>query len=218
MDQDRSVTANFGVTQVTPAPVVTPATITPPSTPLPPAPVSSYLLTVKIVDAGSVSSQPSGVDNCQMNCTNYFSGSVILTATPTHSADFIGWSRNCVKTGTYTCKVTIDQIQDVTATFKSYNLTVKIDSPYANNSVSISTVGGNAFNNCFAGVGGNFSPNSCQYNYFSHNTSVTLQATAQFYPTQYHFVGFSNNCVPNGTVNTCVVKMNDNQAVTATFR
>ncbi len=82
---------------------------------------ASYVLTVTTSGsgAGSVTSAPAGID-CGAACTAPFaSGTVItLTATPTASSTFAGWSgEGC--SGTGTCQVTMSQARSVNATFVS---------------------------------------------------------------------------------------------------
>lgn len=73
-------------------------------------------LTVGKSGAGTVSSNPAGID-CGSTCTHRFaSGSqVTLTATPDALNTFTGWSGAC--TGTGTCTVTMSSPRQVTATF-----------------------------------------------------------------------------------------------------
>ena len=92
--------------------------------------------------SGSVSSSPVGI-TCGATCaTNFAFGTVVtLTATPTVSSDFTGWSgEGC--TGTSTCIVTLDQARSVTATFtlKTPTLTVS-KTGTGTGSVSSSPVG-----------------------------------------------------------------------------
>jgi len=67
--------------------------------------------------AGTVSSSPSGI-SCGSTCSaSYTSGtSVTLTATPTGSSTFTGWSGACSGSST-TCTVSMSAAQSVTASF-----------------------------------------------------------------------------------------------------
>jgi hypothetical protein len=80
---------------------------------------SSYVLTVATSGsgAGSVTSDPTGID-CGAACAAPFAvGTVVtLTASPSGSSTFLGWSGNGCS-GTGTCQVLMTQAQSVTATF-----------------------------------------------------------------------------------------------------
>jgi uncharacterized protein (DUF2141 family) len=82
--------------------------------------LNTYLLAVVKSGNGSgtVTSSPGGID-CGNDCSESFNFGtvVILTATPGPGAYLVGWSSECVVTGTYTCQVQIDSSKQVTATF-----------------------------------------------------------------------------------------------------
>ena len=92
MDQARSVTATFDLTQ------------------------RALAVAKGGTGAGTVTSSPAGIA-CGTTCgASYANGAqVTLTATPDASSTFSGWSGAC--TGTSTCQVTMDQARSVTATF-----------------------------------------------------------------------------------------------------
>ncbi|HRK44521.1 MAG TPA: hypothetical protein PK324_02735 [Nocardioides sp.] len=103
MTQDRTVTANFKLTDKT--------------------------LTVSVAGngAGTVTSNPAGINAPTDGTETYLHGTMVtLTANPdTVTSNFAGWSGGC--TGTMlTCSVTMDQARSVTATFtlKTYTLTL----------------------------------------------------------------------------------------------
>jgi hypothetical protein len=77
-----------------------------------------YTLSVGVSGNGSVTSSPAGI-NCGSICTmNYSSGTaVMLTATPTGGATFIGWGGAC--SGNGGCQLTMNSIESVTAMFSS---------------------------------------------------------------------------------------------------
>jgi Divergent InlB B-repeat domain len=77
----------------------------------------SFALSVAVTGAGSVSSQPSGID-CGTACSaNYASGtSVTLTATPASGQILSGWGGACAGT-TSTCVVEMTAARSVTASF-----------------------------------------------------------------------------------------------------
>jgi hypothetical protein len=81
---------------------------------------ATFPLTVVKSGTGTVTSSPAGI-NCGDDCTeSYAQGtSVTLTATPTDSATFAGWSGACSGT---TCVVTMDSAKSVTATFEDPEL------------------------------------------------------------------------------------------------
>jgi len=83
-----------------------------------PPPTVNFALTVSKSGsgAGTVSSQPAGID-CGATCTaNFASGSsVTLTAAPLSGSSFTSWSGAC--SGSGACVVTMSAAQGVTATF-----------------------------------------------------------------------------------------------------
>jgi uncharacterized repeat protein (TIGR02543 family) len=118
MNQTRNVTATFGTTE--------------------PAP-TQYPLTVEVAGTGggTVTSNPSGI-NCGEDCTqNYNEGTeVTLTAQPSSSPTFVGWSGDCSGSGA-TCTVTMDQARNVTATFRGIPANVTATT-VANNEATVS--------------------------------------------------------------------------------
>lgn len=79
----------------------------------------TFLLTVSLAGSGTgrVTSTPAGID-CGSTCSSaYASGaSIVLSAVPTASAAFTGWSGACSGSGS-TCSVTLNAAASVTATF-----------------------------------------------------------------------------------------------------
>ena len=149
--------------------------------------------------SGSVSSSPVGI-TCGATCASSFNyGTVVtLTATPTVSSDFTGWSgEGC--TGTSTCIVTLDQARSVTATFtlKTPTLTVS-KTGTGTGSVSSSPVGITCGATCA--------------NSFNYGTVVTLTATPA---TGSTFTGWSGGGC-SGT-STCVVSVTAATSVSASF-
>jgi uncharacterized repeat protein (TIGR01451 family)/uncharacterized repeat protein (TIGR02543 family) len=149
--------------------------------------------------AGSVSSQPSGI-NCGATCSAlYPSGTVVtLTAAPDANNAFTGWSgAGC--TGTGSCVVTMDAARSVSAQFTptAYNVTVTRNGNGAG-SVSSTPAGITCGATCTA--------------LFNFGTVVTLTATPQ---TGTDFTGWSGaGCTGAGA---CVVTVNAAKNVTATF-
>jgi len=81
------------------------------------AAVGQRTLRVSKAGAGAVKSSPAGID-CGSACTASFNvgTKVTLTATAATGSRFTGFSGAC--TGTATCKVTMDEARDVSATFE----------------------------------------------------------------------------------------------------
>lgn len=81
-----------------------------------PPPSTSFNLTVSKTGAGSVSSQPTGID-CGATCSSSFgSGTTVeLTAQPDNGFEFSGWGGAC--SGTAACSVLMDGDKPVSANF-----------------------------------------------------------------------------------------------------
>ncbi len=96
MDRARNVTASFAATQT-----------------------PQFALTVTLVGAGSVRSDPAGID-CGSTCTaNFGAGTTItLVATPGTGQRFAGWSGAC-SGSTVTCSVVTSAARAVTASFEA---------------------------------------------------------------------------------------------------
>ena len=157
-------------------------------------------LTVNINGTGTVKSNPSGI-SCPPDCDeNFPSGiSVTLTAEPLSGSTFTGWSgAGC--SGTGSCIVVMNVDQTVTASFatpNAFTLTV------SKAGVGLGTVTSSPTGiDCGA---------TCSFT-FPSGTSVTLTATPAAGST---FGGWGGSGC-SGT-DTCVVVMNQNRSVTATF-
>jgi hypothetical protein len=155
--------------------------------------LNSYALTVATSGSGAGSVSGTGIA-CPGDCTETITHGtmVTLTATPSASSTFAGWSGAC--TGTAACTVTMDAAKSVTATFtiNSYALTTAVMG-----------------NGSIAGIG-IACPGDCSET-FTHGTMVTLTAT----PTGGNsFAGWSGAC--SGTM-ACTVTMDVAKSVTATF-
>lgn len=169
--------------------------------PIPPAPpgAPNVELSLQIAGAGTVASQPAGI-NCTTSCSaNFAQGTAVtLTATPGAGQSFTGWSGAC--TGTSACVVTMDQARSVSTTFAptsgqvSYSFALGIT---GNGAVTSQPAGINCTTNCSAD--------------FAQGTVLTLTAA----PSAGHsFTEWTGACT--GT-STCVVTMDQARAVGTTF-
>ena len=139
-----------------------------------------------------------GAVNCGATCTDqYASGTVVtLTATPDAASSFDGWGGECAGTGT--CQVTMSQARNVSATFTHifHQLTV---TPLGAGTGSITSAP--AAIDCGA---------TCSAPVLQA-TEVTLTAQASPGDT---FMGWGGEC---SGIGTCVLTMDGDHSVTATF-
>ena len=148
--------------------------------------------------AGSVTSQPAGID-CGGTCSQTFSplidAVVELTATPDATSTFAGWSGACTNP-TGTCSLVMDADRSVTATFDriTYALTV-------------TATGAGGVTSAPAGIDCGA---DCTESYAS-GTAVTLTATPAAGSV---FSGWSGACIGTGG---CTLTMDAAQGVGATF-
>jgi uncharacterized repeat protein (TIGR02543 family) len=163
-------------------------------------PPATYQLTVNKDGTGSGNVTADGLD-CGNTCTKQYveDTQLTLTATPSASSLFAGWSGACAGTAT-TCQVTLNQAQTVTATFNlrppaTYQLTVNKDGTGSGNVTADGLDCGN----------------TCTKQYVE-NTQLTLTATPS---ANSLFAGWNGACA--GTESTCQVTLNQAQTVTATF-
>jgi Fe-S cluster biogenesis protein NfuA len=145
---------------------------------------------------GTVTSLPSGI-NCGVDCEEPYrpNTTVTLTATPNTDYLFSGWTGAC--SGTGNCNVTMNQAQNVTATFD-------LIPP---NSLKVTTQGNGTVTSLPSGINCGV---DCDESY-RPNTTVTLTANPN---ADYTFAGWGGAC--SGTSN-CTVTMNQAQNVIATF-
>jgi hypothetical protein len=113
------------------------------------APTSNFVLNVTKAGngSGSVSSNPAGIQ-CGTTCSASFmqGSSVTLTPTATSGSSFAGWSGAC--SGTGTCTLSMNVIQNVTATFSTVtqsfgSLTLEVVGLPSGNSADLSISGPN---------------------------------------------------------------------------
>ena len=154
-----------------------------------------YQLVVGKTGQGTVSSAPEGIQ-CGATCAAGFveGVTVTLTATPDAGYRFVQWSGAC--TGNAACTVTMDAAKSITATFELIQYTL-----------SVTKTGGGAIVSSPAGIDCGAVCSSL----FKQDTSVTLTATPA---AGFSFNGWGGAC--NGQA-ACVVILNDNRAVSASF-
>ncbi|HWY57391.1 MAG TPA: alkaline phosphatase family protein [Terriglobales bacterium] len=161
------------------------------------------LLSVALAGSGSgtVTSNPAGI-NCGTTCTAPFNTGtpVTLTETPAQNSIFAGWSVSSCGNNS-TCVVTLSANDNVTATFnimQSAPVLTVVLAGTGTGTVTSSPTGINCPQQCSAS--------------FATGTQVTLTETPTGSST---FAGWSvSSC---GTNPTCMVTMNANQQVIATF-
>jgi hypothetical protein len=163
--------------------------------------LQSVTLTVNKTGTGSgtVTSTPAGI-TCGMICSASYGGAiaVTLTATPASGSTFAGWSGAC--SGTGPCSPTMNANRTVTATFNTSATSFSLSTTKAGpGSGAVTSSPGGI--NCGA---------TCSANYAS-GTVVTLTAPPASGST---FAGWSGACSGTGA---CILTMNGNRAVTATF-
>ena len=163
--------------------------------------IKQWDLTVTVTGSGSgsVQSSPSGINSCTTLCTATFDqGTVTLTANADDGSVFTGWSGSgCGGTGT--CIVTMNEDKSVTANF-TLGRTLTVTKP--------GTGGGTVTSD--ATHPGIECGSECTATYLQ-GESVTLTAAPDGTST---FTGWGGACSGTGT---CIVLMDDNKSVTATF-
>jgi len=163
-------------------------------------PTGSVQLSVKAAGAGAgtVSSNPAGID-CGQACTASFSSGtqVSLTASPKANSFFAGWSGAC--SGTGVCNVTLMQNMSVMANFSTTPVLTVVLGGSGNGSVTSNPSGINCGQTCSAS--------------FDPNTLVTLTATVA---ANSSFAGWSGGGC-SGTNPTCIVTLSASEKITATF-
>ncbi|RKZ39154.1 MAG: hypothetical protein DRQ41_10985 [Gammaproteobacteria bacterium] len=166
--------------------------------------IKGFPLTVNKSGTGTGSVTGNGI-NCGSDCSKIYEINTSVTLTPTADADsrFVGWSGVC--SGTGNCTVTMNQAQNVIATFEpkpidKFLLTIS-EKGNGNGIVTSSPSGINC------GSGGN----DCGEEY-DNNPVITLKAKAD---ADSIFEGWGGDC--SGDAATCVVKMSSDKTVTASF-
>jgi glucose/arabinose dehydrogenase len=146
--------------------------------------------------SGTVSSLPAGI-NCGATCTAGFANGTVVTlsAVPSPTSVFSGWSGAC--SGTGACVVAMSQSQSVTASFAPANATITVNNG-GNGTVTSDPSGISCGATCAAA--------------FPLGSAVTLTATPF---RDMAFKGWSGSC--SGTGATCVVTVTGALTVGATF-
>ena len=165
----------------------------------------NYPLDVNVSGPGYVTSTPGSIScgptRSPQQCTQQFASgtTVTLSATPTGSGVFVGWTGCSSSSGT-TCTALMNQAQNVRASFGSptdYTLTITTG-------VGGTVTGTSGVNVC--------SDATC-IDTLAPNTQVSLYASSV---SGYKFSGWGGACASFGT-GTCSLDMSSNQAVSAAF-
>ena len=150
--------------------------------------------------SGTISSNPTGI-SCPGDCTETvdYGTAVTLTASYDPAASALVWGGACSAAVGDTCVVTVDLVNDVTATFTldQYSLGVVTEGNGAG-SITSNPVGIDCGLTCAVD--------------FAHGTIITLTAVPD---EDYIFAGWSGaGCSGTGT---CVVALTEDTEVTALF-
>jgi uncharacterized repeat protein (TIGR01451 family) len=102
----------------------------------PPPPPPLERLRVTVSGAGSVSSNPAGIECSTLtnDCEEYYAPDTLVTLTAgwTFPTVFAGWGGDCSSFGTgFQATVTLDAARNCTATFGSYELALQLQAPAA---------------------------------------------------------------------------------------
>lgn len=162
---------------------------------------AANLLTVQVVESGTVSSNPAAIA-CPGTCSAPFDPgtTVTLTAVSDPGATFLGWSGDGAACGVApSCLIDMAAARAVTATFT-----------HVEHTLNVATAGGGSGSVAANPAGIDCPAVSCTAPY-GHGTPVTLSATAS---SGSVFTGWSGACTGSGA---CVVTMSSGRSVTATF-
>jgi hypothetical protein len=177
------------------------------ATPTTPGTDATLSITVAGDGEGTVTSSPSGIDVASGTDTATFAADtqVTLTATAADGSFFQGWTGACANALSATCVLTMDADKSATATFtlgepETFTLTVSVDGE-GEGSVTSSPAG-------IAAAAGETDAAE-----FAEGTAVTLTAE----PAEgWDFLGWGGGTC-SGLTTTCVVTMNADTTVSASF-
>ena len=159
-------------------------------------------LTVTIVNNGTVTSNPTGI-NCTGTCSFVFQTGASVTLTEVGNG-FTGWGGGC--SGTGNCSVTMSADTPVTATFAAApppaTLTILQNGGGGTGTVGCSTTGGAPFSSCGT---------------YQVGTVVTVQATATGSSTFTNWSDGTGSAGICSTTNPCVVTLNADSTLRANF-
>ncbi len=196
----QSAAANINTSTSSPTKPASTAPVAPPAN-NPPAP-----LTLKIGKTGNGGGVVTGIGiNCGADCEQeYTSGTVItLNAVGDATSKFIGWTGDCLSTGTHTCQTTMDKSKTVAAGFTKVKLyTLTLTKGGTGDGMVSSTV-----------MPGIKCGDVCSLSY-KEGAVVFLNAEEN---ATSEFKGWSGgSCLAIGS-HTCKLTVTNNMAVTATF-
>lgn len=164
---------------------------------------SNYALSLTIAGAGTVVSNPAGID-CTANCSSVFAANaqVTLTATPAAGQSFAGWTGACTGAAS-SCTVTLDQARALGATFQAASGT--------SFALTVAVAGNGGVASSPAGISCDSAANACSAS-FAAGTAVTLTATPA---AGQRFTSWGGAC--SGTQSTCTLQLTQVRAVQAAF-
>ena len=173
---------------------------------------TTYALTVSKLGtgAGTISSDVTGI-SCSSTCSASFpSGTPVrLTATPTGSATFTGWSGACTN-ATGPCTVTMNAAASAQATFAAGGS----GSNPATNTLTV-TKSGSGSGRVYSGPAGIDCGPTCSAS-FSSDLNPTLTAVADVGSNFGGWSGYST-CSSTNSTGGCLMPMTDARSITATF-
>lgn len=169
-------------------------------------PIIYALTATTIGGAGSISSNPSGID-CGTQCNETFacSQAVKLTATPDPGYRFTSWNGDCAGTAN-TCTVSMNADKNITANFAPIPYTLKIGKTGTGKGTIKSQAAGGSYDGLID------CGSACRWDYFL-NTVVTLKAIPD---PGSSFLMWRNSCVGTNPITT--VKMNTGRYCVAIFK
>jgi hypothetical protein len=166
------------------------------------AAIPQQTLTVAETGAGTVTSEPAGIECSSGPCSEHFNedSTVTLTATPVPHNRFLGWGGvDCDESTATTCQVQMSAAKALAASF----------APIPQQTLTVQTSGEGTLTSEPVGI--DCAAGSCS-EHFDEGATVTLTATPAIH-SQVAWGGCS--AVPSPT--QCEVKMSEAKSVSATF-